>query len=155
MRIWIDADAAPRDVKEVLYKTARRLEVEAVLVANQWLTPPPGNPFVSVVRVAGGMDVADQHIADQAEAGDLVVTADIPLAARMVEKQALVIDPRGEQYTEENVGERLAVRDLMDGLRGAGMLENGGPRPYSPKDRQAFSATLDRVLTRALKRRPA
>jgi uncharacterized protein YaiI (UPF0178 family) len=153
MRVWIDADAAPREVKEIVFKTAKRLSVEAVLVANQWLTAPPGNPFVTVVRVDGGMDIADRHIAEQAEPGDLAVTADIPLAARLVEKQVLVIDPRGEEYTEENIGDRLAVRDLMDGLRGAGMLDPGGPRPYSPKDRQAFSATLDRVLTRALRKR--
>lgn len=156
MRIWIDADAAPREVKEIVFKAAKRLSVEAVLVANQWLTAPPGNPFVSVVRVEGGMDVADRYIAEQAEPGDLAVTADIPLAARLVEKQVLVIDPRGEEYTEENVGDRLAVRDLMDGLRGAGMLDQpaGGPRPYSSKDRQAFSATLDRLLTRALRTKP-
>jgi uncharacterized protein YaiI (UPF0178 family) len=153
MKIWIDADAAPRDVKEIVFKAARRLEVEAALVANSWLTPPPGNPFVTVVRVAGGMDVADRHIADHAEPGDVAITADIPLAARLVEKQVAVIDVRGEEYTEENVSDRLATRDLMDGLRGAGLLEPGGPRPYSPKDKQTFSATLDRVLTRVLRRR--
>jgi hypothetical protein len=154
MRLWIDADAAPREVKETVFKTAKRLGVEVSLVANQWLTAPPGHPMVTVVRVDGGLDVADRHIAEHAEPGDLAVTADIPLAARLVEKQVLVIDPRGEEYTEENIGDRLAVRDLMDGLRGAGMLEiGGGPRPYSPKDRQAFTATLDRVLTRALRRR--
>jgi uncharacterized protein len=97
--------------------------------------------------------VADLHIAEHAEPGDVAVTADIPLAARLVEKNVMAIDPRGDEYTEENVGERLAVRDLMDGLRGAGMLEPGGPRPYGPKDRQAFAATLDRVLTRALRAR--
>ena len=150
------AGAAPREVKEIVFRAAKRLGVEAVLVANQWLTPPPGNPFVSVVRVAGGLDVADRYIAEHAEPGDLAVTADIPLAARLVEKRVLVIDPRGEEYTEENVGDRLAVRDLMDDLRGAGMLDQsgGGPRPYNAKDRQAFSATLDRLLTRALRRRP-
>lgn len=153
MRVWIDADAAPREVKEIVFRAAKRLEVQAVLVANSWLTEPPGNPFVSAVRVDGGPDVADRHIAEHAEPGDVAVTADIPLAARLVEKNVMAIDPRGEEYTEENVGDRLAVRDLMDGLRGAGMLEPGGPRPYSPKDRQAFAATLDRVLTRALRAR--
>lgn len=153
MRVWIDADAAPREVKEIVFRAAKRLEVQAVLVANSWLTGPPGNPFVSAVRVEGGPDVADLHIAEHAEPGDVAVTADIPLAARLVEKNVMAIDPRGDEYTEENVGERLAVRDLMDGLRGAGMLEPGGPRPYSPKDRQAFAATLDRVLTRALRAR--
>lgn len=154
MRLWIDADAAPQDVKEIVYRTARRLELEAVLVSNQWLSPPPGNPFVTAVQVRGGLDVADRHIAETAEPGDVAITADIPLAARLVEKQVAVIDPRGEEYTEENVGDRLAFRDLMDGLRGAGMLDQpGGPRPYGPKDKQTFAATLDRVLTRALRRR--
>lgn len=154
MRVWIDADAAPREVKEIVFRAVKRLEVEAVLVANQWLSGPPGNPFVSAVRVDGGPDVADRHIAEHAEPGDVAITADIPLAARLVEKQVTAIDPRGDEYTEENVGERLAVRDLMDGLRGAGLLEQpGGPRPYGPKDRQTFSATLDRVLTRALRAR--
>jgi uncharacterized protein YaiI (UPF0178 family) len=155
MKLWIDADAAPQDVKEIVYRTAKRLELEAVLVSNQWLSPPPGNSFVTAVRVQGGLDVADRHIAETAEPGDIAITADIPLAARLVEKQVAVIDPRGEEYTEENVGDRLAFRDLMDGLRGAGMLDQpgGGPRPYSSKDKQAFAATLDRVLTRALRRR--
>jgi uncharacterized protein len=152
MKIWIDADAAPRDVKEILFRAARRLQLEAVLVANQWLSTPMENPFIHAVRVAGGPDVADHYIAEHSEPGDVAVTADIPLAARLVEKQVLVIDPRGEEYSAENVGERLAVRDFMDGLRGAG-IETSGPRPYTPKDRQAFAAALDRVLTRALRGR--
>lgn len=152
MKIWIDADAAPRDVKEIIFRAARRLQVEAVQVANQWLTAPPGNPFIGTVRVEGGPDVADRYIAEHAGPGDVAVTADIPLASRLVEAQVTVIDPRGEEYTEENVGERLAVRDFMDGLRGAG-IETSGPRPYGPKDKQAFAAALDRVLTRALRRR--
>lgn len=153
VKVWIDADAAPREVKEIVFRAARRLSVEAVLVANQWLTAPPGNPFVVAVRVQGGPDMADRHIAEHAEPGDVAVTADIPLAARLVEKRVTVIDPRGEEYSEENIGERLATRDLMDGLRGAGLLETGGPRPYGPRDRQAFATTLDRVLTRALRGR--
>ena len=124
------------------------------LVANSWLSGPPGNPFVNAIRVEGGPDVADRYIAHHATPGDLAITADIPLAARLVEKQVLVIDPRGEEYTEENVGERLALRDLMTGLRGAGLV-TGGPNTYSPRDRQNFASTLDRALTRALKGRPA
>src|SRR5450759_701349 len=150
MKIWIDADAAPQDVKEIVFRAARRLQLEAVLVANSWLTPPPGNPFVTAVRVAGGPDIADRHIADHAEPGDVAITADIPLAARLVENQVAVIDVRGEEYTEDNVSDRLSMRDLMDGLRGAGLLEPGGPRPYGPNDIQAFSANLDRVLRRVL-----
>ena len=147
VKLWIDADAAPRDVKEIIFRTAKRLGFEAVLVANQPLSAPFGNPAVTTVRVAGGPDVADRYIAEHAAPGDVAVTADIPLAARLVEKSVAVIDPRGAEYTSENVGERLAVRDLMDGLRGTGM-ETFGPRPYGPKDRQAFAAALDRLLTR-------
>ena len=150
MKLWIDADAAPRDVKEIVFRAAKRLELEPVLVSNQWLSAPPGNPFVSAVQVKGGLDVADRYIAENAEPGDVAITADIPLAAKLVEKGVTAIDPRGDEYTEENVGDRLAFRDLMDGLRGSGMLETGGgPRPYNPKDKQTFAATLDRVLTRA------
>jgi len=151
MKLWVDADAAPRDVKEIVFRSARRLGIETILVANQWITTPMGDPLIRAVRVAGGPDVADQHIADHAEPGDVAITADIPLASKLVEKKVFVIDPRGVQYDEENVGERLAVRDFMDGLRGAG-IETSGPRPYSPKDRQTFAATLDRVLTKALKK---
>jgi uncharacterized protein YaiI (UPF0178 family) len=150
MKIWIDADAAPRDVKEIVFRAARRLEIEAVLVANQWISTPINNPFIRAVRVAGGPDVADHHIAEHAEAGDVAVTADVPLAARLVEKQVIVIDVRGQEYSEENVGERLAVRDFMDGLRGAG-IETSGPRPYNSKDKATFAAALDRALTRAAK----
>ena len=152
MKLWVDADAAPRDVKEIVFRSARRLQIETILVANQWITTPMGDPLIRAVRVAGGPDVADQHIADHAEPGDVAITADIPLASKLVEKKVRVIDPRGVEYDEENVGERLAVRDFMDGLRGAG-IETSGPRPYSPKDRQAFAAALDRVLGRALRRR--
>jgi uncharacterized protein len=152
MKLWIDADAAPRDVKEIAYRAAARLELETVLVANQRLPVPPGNRFVTAVRVEGGPDVADRHIAEHAQAGDVAITADIPLAAALVEKGVATIDPRGEEYTPENVGERLSVRDFMDGLRGSG-VETGGSRPYGPKDKQTFAAALDRVLTRALRKR--
>ncbi|HSK19790.1 MAG TPA: YaiI/YqxD family protein [Longimicrobiales bacterium] len=152
MRIWIDADAAPRDVKEIVFRAAKRLELETVMVANQRLSRPLDNPFVSAVLVQGGPDVADQHIADHAVAGDLVITADIPLAAILVEKGIHALDPRGELYSPENVRERLSIRDFMESLRGSG-VETGGSRPYGPKDRQAFAGTLDRVLTAALRKR--
>jgi hypothetical protein len=151
VRLWIDADAAPRDVKEIVYRTARRLEMPTVLVANQRLQLPLNAPTVSAVVVAGGPDVADRHIADTAEPGDVAVTADIPLAAALVAKGVHVIDPRGEEFTAENVGERLSIRDFMDAARGAGMV-TGGPRGYGPRDKQAFAAALDRVLTRARRR---
>lgn len=152
MKLWIDADAAPRDVKEIVFRAAKRLEMQTVLVANQRMPVPPGNPFVTAVRVEGGPDVADLYIVEQAAPGDVAVTADIPLAAALVEKGVAVIDPRGEEFDAENVGERLAVRDFMDGLRGAG-VETGGSRPYGPRDKQAFAGSLDRILTRALRRR--
>lgn len=152
MRIWIDADAAPRDVKEIVFRAAKRLELETVMVANQRIPRPLDNRFVSAVLVQGGPDVADQHIADHAVAGDLVITADIPLAAILVEKGILALDPRGELYSEENVRERLSIRDFMESLRGSG-VETGGSRPYGPKDRQAFAGTLDRVLTAAQRKR--
>ena len=151
MRLWIDADAAPRDVKEIVYRAARRLEVPTVLVANQRLQLPLNAPTVSAVVVAGGPDVADRHIADAAEPGDVAVTADIPLAAALVAKGVHVIDPRGEELTPENVGERLSIRDFMDAARGAGMV-TGGPSGWGPRDKQAFAAALDRVLTRARRR---
>jgi uncharacterized protein YaiI (UPF0178 family) len=152
VKLWIDADAAPRDVKEIVFRAASRLELPTVLVANQRLQTPPGNAFVSSVRVQGGPDAADQHIAEAAEAGDVAVTADIPLASRLVEKGVRVIDPRGEEYTRDNVGERLTVRDFMESLRGAG-VETGGARPYGARDKQAFASALDRVLSRALRER--
>jgi uncharacterized protein YaiI (UPF0178 family) len=151
MKLWIDADAAPRDVKEIAARAAERLEMETVFVANQRVQLLPGSRFVSAVRVDGGPDVADRYIADQAAPGDVVVTADIPLAAILVAKGIAVIDPRGEEYSAENVGERLSVRDFMDGLRGAG-VETGGAAPYGPKDKQRFAGALDRVLTRARRR---
>ena len=150
MRIWVDADAAPREVKDIVAKAALRLELPTMLVANQRLQTPANNPFVNAVRVEGGPDAADDHIAEHAQPGDLAVTADIPLAARLVDKGVRAIDPRGTEYTEETIGERLSVRDFMDQLRSTG-VETGGPRAYGLKEKQAFAATFDRVLTRLLK----
>jgi uncharacterized protein YaiI (UPF0178 family) len=148
--LWIDADAAPRDVKEICFRAARRLKLTTVLVANRRLSSPGDLAWVSAVQVAGGPDAADQYIAETAEAGDVAVTADIPLAAILVAKSVRVIDPRGTEYTAENVGERRAVRNFMDGLRGAGM-ETGGAAAFGPRDKQAFAGALDRVLARVLR----
>jgi uncharacterized protein YaiI (UPF0178 family) len=148
LRIWIDADAAPRDVKELVFRSARRLGIETLLVANQRLQTPPGNPLVSAVWVDGGPDVADRYIAEHSLAGDLVVTQDVPLAALLVPKGVMVLDPRGEEHTAETIGERLSVRDFMEQARIAGMV-TGGPPPYDARARQAFAAALDRVLSRA------
>ena len=151
MTLWIDADAAPREVKEIVFRAARRLEIPVVLVANKDLALPRGNPYVRAVRVAGGLDVADAYIAAEAAPGDVAITADVPLAARLVARGVFVLDPRGTEYTEENVGDRLSMRDLMDHLRTAGMV-TGGPRAFDTRARQAFAAALDRVLTRASRR---
>ena len=153
MTLWLDADATPRDVKEICLRAAERLRLATVLVANQRVPLPPGiAAYVTAVRVAGGPDVADRYIVDHAAAGDVAVTADIPLAALLVPLGVAVIDPRGEEYTRESIGERLSVRDFMDGLRGAG-VDTGGHAAYGAQDKQAFANALDRVLTRALRRR--
>ena len=148
MRLWLDADAAPRDVKDVCARVSERLQLETILVANQRLTLPVGYPHLSAVRVEGGPDVADRYIAEHAAAGDVVVTADIPLAAILVPLGVVVIDPRGEEYTAESIGERLSVRDFMESLRGAG-VETGGHGAWGAREKQAFANALDRALTRA------
>ena len=144
-------DAGAR-LREICLRAAERLKLDTVLVANQRLQLPLGHVHVSAVRVDGGPDVADRYIAEHAERGDVAVTADIPLAALLVPNGVVVIDPRGEEYTAESIGERLSVRNFMDGLRGAG-VETGGHAAYGPREKQAFSNALDRALTRALRRR--
>jgi uncharacterized protein len=151
MKLWLDADAAPRDVKEVCYRACERLALETILVANMRLQLPVGYPKLSAVRVDGGADVADQYIAEHAVAGDVAITADIPLAALLVPIGVIVIDPRGDEYTAETIGERLSVRNFMEGLRSTG-VETGGHASYSAKDKQRFSNALDRALSRAQRR---
>jgi uncharacterized protein YaiI (UPF0178 family) len=133
-------------VKEIVFRAALRLEIPTILVANQRLTLPLNNPHLTAVRVDGGPDVADRHIADHAAVGDIAVTADIPLAAVLVERGIVVIDPRGELYSEENVRERLSIRDFMDSLRSTG-VETGGPKPYGDREKRMFADALDRTLT--------
>ena len=152
MKLWLDADASPRDVKEVCFRASDRLKLVTVLVANHRVPLPSGYAHLEAVRVDGGPDVADAYIAEHAEPGDVAVTADIPLAALLVPKGVMVFDPRGEAYTEASIGERLSVRNFMDGLRGAG-VDTGGSAAYGPKDKQAFSNALDRALTRAMRSR--
>jgi uncharacterized protein YaiI (UPF0178 family) len=152
MKLWLDADAAPRDVKDICLRASERLKIETVLVANQRLQLPLGYAHVSAVRVDGGPDVADRYIVEHAVSGDVAVTADIPLAALLVPKGIVVIDPRGEQYTAETIGERLSVRNFMDELRGSG-VETGGHAAYGARDKQAFANALDRALTRAMRAR--
>jgi uncharacterized protein len=148
VKLWLDADATPRDVKEICLRASDRLALETLLVANHRVLIPPGYAHVSAVRVDGGPDVADRYIAEHAEAGDVAVTADIPLAALLVPKRVVVLDPRGDEYTTESIGERLSVRNFMEGLRGAG-VETGGHAAYGPREKQAFANALDRALTRA------
>lgn len=150
--LWIDADAAPRDVKEICFRASERLALATILVANQRLQLPPGYGHLSAIRVDGGPDVADRYIAEHAVAGAVAVTADIPLAALLVPSGVAVLDPRGAEYTAESIGERLSVRNFMDGLRGTG-VETGGHAIYGSRDKQAFANALDRALTRALRRR--
>lgn len=147
MKIWVDADACPKVIKEILYRAAERARVELILVANQTLAVPRST-LISSRTVAQGFDVADAAITGWAEPGDLVVTADIPLAAAVVEKGITAINPRGELYTNENVRQQLSMRDFMADLRGAG-VQTGGPATFNQRDRQAFANQLDRLLARA------
>jgi uncharacterized protein YaiI (UPF0178 family) len=150
MKIYVDADAFPRVLKEALFRVVNRLKIEAVLVAGKYINVPRSEN-VSCICVPGGVDAADDRIAELAEKGDLVITADIPLADRVVSKKAYAINPRGELYTEQNIKERLATRDLMEQLRNNGEI-SGGPAAYSDKDRQNFINQLDRFLTRHCKK---
>ena len=152
MILWIDADAAPAQMKEMVFRAGKRLGFEIVLVANQPISVPAAYSKVKCVVVDRSADAADRHIVAHATSGDVVITADIALAADLVKNAIVTIDPRGEEYTEDDVGERLSVRNYLDELRGAGM-QLGGPRPYGEKDKRAFAATLDRILTRSLPRR--
>lgn len=146
MRIWVDADACPRVIKDILYRAAERARKTLVLVANKPLRIPP-SPYIQTVLVGAGFDVADKEIVRRLEAGDLVVTADIPLAAEALAKGGHALNPRGELYHEDNIRERLVMRDLLDELRGSG-IETGGPAAFSAGDRQAFANQLDRFLTK-------
>jgi len=149
MQIWVDGDACPGDVKSLLFKAAVNRKVQVTVVANQPITVPP-TPYIAMVRVPSGMNVADRKIVELVSAGDLVVTADIPLAADVIAKGAVALNPRGELYTSDNIGGRLAMRDLIDELRGAGLV-TGGPSGYGAKERQAFANQLDKWLSRAIR----
>lgn len=146
MQIWVDADACPGVIKEIIYRAAERKQIKTTLVANQMLRTPPSK-FIRAIQVASGFDVADAHIVDQLSTGDLVVTADIPLAAQVIERGAHAINPRGELYSTATIRERLNMRDFMEGLRAAG-IETGGPAAFSQADRQAFANQLDRFLAK-------
>ena len=146
MKIWVDADACPLVVKEILYRAANRTQVPLILIANQMLRVPP-SPWIKAVQVPGGFDVADQRIVKEAQSGDLIITADVPLAAQAIAKGAIVIDPRGELLNASNIQERLAVRNFLDSLRSSG-VDTGGPAAFSDADRKAFANQLDRLLAK-------
>ena len=147
IQIWVDADACPNVIKEMLYRAAERAEIPLTLVANQPLRTPPSR-FIKSIKVAAGFDVADNEIVRLTKAGDLVITADIPLAAEVIEKGGFALNPRGEMYTADTIRQKLTMRDLMDELRGSG-INTGGPPAISQRDRQSFANELDRFLARS------
>ena len=144
MKIWVDADACPKPVKDILFRAANRVKIELTLVANQPMNTPPSR-FINSIQVPAGFDVADNKIVQDLLAGDLVITADIPLAAEVIEKGGHALNPRGEMYTVDNIRERLSMRDFMDTLRSSG-VQTGGPAALNQTDRQAFANQLDRFL---------
>ncbi|MDX2434313.1 MAG: YaiI/YqxD family protein [Desulfobacterales bacterium] len=146
MQIWVDADACPNVIKEILFRAAERLQIHLIMVANTTLRTPP-SPYVSSIRVGAGFDVADNAIVKEMEPGDLVITADIPLASEVIGKGGHALNPRGEFYSKENIEERLTMRNFMDELRGSG-VNTGGPATLNQKDKQAFANQLDRFLAR-------
>jgi len=144
VQIWVDADACPKVIKDILYRAAERVQCKLILVANQSLTIPKST-FIKAIRVEPGFDVADNYIVQQASVGDLVITADIPLAAEILEKEAEALNPRGEFYSRETIRQKLTLRDFMDEMRGSGVM-TGGPPPLSQTDRRNFANALDRFL---------
>lgn len=148
MQIWVDADACPVVIKEIIFRAAERLQISTTLVANQMLRTPPSR-YIRAIQVPSGFDVADAHIIEQLMAGDLVITADIPLASLVIERGAHALNPRGELYTTANIREILTMRNFMEELRGAG-VETGGPAAFSLADRQTFANQLDRFLAKHL-----
>ena len=144
MHIWVDADACPVAIKEILYRAAQRWQKSLTLVANAMLRTPP-SPLIRAVQVPRGFDVADDYIVQHVSAGDLVITGDVPLAAQVLDKSALVLSPRGERYTADTIRERLSLRDMMEELRSAG-VDTGGPAAFSQADRRAFANALDRLM---------
>lgn len=145
MKIWVDADACPVVIKEILFRAAERMKIETILVANHAMRIPPSK-YISRVQVSSGFDVADDEIVKRVEKGDLVITGDIPLASEVIDNGGQALNPRGELYTTENIRSILNVRDFMDTMRSSGVEMNGGPPPLSQTDRQNFANNLDRIL---------
>jgi uncharacterized protein YaiI (UPF0178 family) len=149
MKIWVDADACPNVIKDILFRAAQRVQISTILVANQLIKTPPSR-YISKVQVRAGFDEADKYIAEAIEQGDLVITADIPLASQVIDKGGHALNPRGELYSRDNIRQRLSLRNFMEELRSSG-VNTGGPPSLSQSDRQAFANELDRFLTRSLK----
>ena len=147
MHIWVDADACPNVIKDILFRAANRVQIPVTLVANQFIKTPP-SPYIKSIQVAAGFDVADNYIAQEVKLGDVVITADIPLAADIVAKGAFGINPRGMLYTEQNIKQALTIRNFMEEMRNTGQA-SGGPPPLDSKDKQAFANTLDKLLAKA------
>ncbi len=145
MKIWVDADACPVVIKEILFKAADRAKIATTLVANHYVRTPP-SPFISFMQVSNGFDVADDEIVKRVEANDLVITSDIPLADEVIDKSGIALSPRGELYTKENIKSRLNIRDFMDTMRASG-VQTGGPSALNQTDRQNFANHLDRIIT--------
>ncbi len=146
MKIWVDADACPVVIKEILFRVAERKKIQVTLLANHYMRVPPSK-FIQFIQVPAGFDVADNEIVKRVEEGDLVVTGDIPLVSEVIDKGALALNPRGEMYTTDNIKARLTMRDFMETMRSSGVEVGGGPPPLNQKDRQNFANHLDRLLT--------
>ena len=146
IQLWVDADACPKVIKEIIFRAAQRVQIQTTLVANQALWVP-SSPFIKTLKVGAGFDVADNRIVQEVEKGDLVVTADIPLASEVIKKGAFALNPRGSFYTEDNIRQRLSMRNFMEEMRSAG-VNTGGPPALNQGDRQAFANELDRFLTK-------
>ncbi|MGC3979698.1 MAG: YaiI/YqxD family protein [Steroidobacteraceae bacterium] len=146
MKIWVDADACPNVIKDILFRAAERARIELTLVANQAMRLPPSQ-FIRFMQVPAGLDVADKRIVELMQSGDLVITADIPLAAAVIDKQGVALNPRGELYTPDNIRERLSMRNFMDELRSGG-VNTGGPPTFTAKDKQQFANKLDAWLAK-------
>lgn len=147
MRIWVDADACPVPAKEIIFKAANRTQVQTTLLANHYMKVPP-SPYITFSQVSTGFDVADDEIVQRCEAGDLVITSDIPLADEVIDKGAIALSSRGELYTKENIKAKLNIRDFMDTMRSSGIQQTGGQAAYGNIDKQAFANQLDKILAK-------
>lgn len=147
MNIWVDADACPVVIKEILFRAANRTQTKVTLVANQSISAPP-SPYIQTLRVGAGFDVADNEIVKRVQPHDLVITSDIPLASEVIDQGAVALSPRGELFTTENIKSRLNMRDFLETMRSSG-VQTGGPPPLNQSDRQAFANHLDRILSQS------